>query len=607
MADFMIRFILCNIAVMGITGLLFFIKGILKNSLSCRMQYNLWFIWLGLLTVPFIPFRFPGFSQIAAWFKGFGFSPASVSESVIKNVSVIAPMTDTIRINDLALSVNSKTFSVAGLVLFGIWIVGIFVMTGLTAKSVLYLHAFKNSTLPLQTPKVRSLYEQCLKETNITKNIPVYSTAYLKSPVMAGLFTPCIYLPIHLISDCQESELRYILLHELQHYRYKDAFANALMNLAGIIYWFNPVIRLALKAMRSDREIACDASVLKLLEEDSYGDYGNTLINFAEKVSQVPSPFTSGLGGNKKQIKRRILRIASYEKPTFLKKLKSMTAFMLTAALLLGFAPALSTYGAENNHYQWDISSVNISYPDLSAYFGEYEGSFVLYDSKNDVFHIYDMEHAALRVSPDSTYKIYDALFGLEEGIITPKDSFIAWNKETYPFEAWNAGQTLESAMEASVNWYFQSIDQQLTASGIYSYIRQIEYGNENVSGPLSSYWLESSLKISPIEQVELLIKLQNNSWGFSSENINAVKDSICLFSSDAGKFYGKTGTGRVDGHDVNGWFIGYVETADNTYYFAANIGADTKAAGSIAAEITISILSDMNIWKGSIIDSPDA
>ena len=156
-------------------------------------------------------------------------------------------------------------------------------------------------------------------------------------------------------------------------------------------------------------------------------------------------------------------------------------------------------------------------------------------------------------------------------------------------------------------NWYFQSIDQQLTASGIYSYIRQIEYGNENVSGPLSSYWLESSLKISPIEQVELLIKLQNNSWGFSSENINAVKDSICLFSSDAGKFYGKTGTGRVDGHDVNGWFIGYVETADNTYYFAANIGADTKAAGSIAAEITISILSDMNIWKGSIIDSPDA
>ena len=49
------------------------------------------------------------------------------------------------------------------------------------------------------------------------------------------------------------------------------------------------------------------------------------------------------------------------------------------------------------------------------------------------------MEHATLRVAPNSTYKIYDALFGLEEEIITPENSFIAWNGETYPFEAWNA------------------------------------------------------------------------------------------------------------------------------------------------------------------------
>ena len=118
------------------------------------------------------------------------------------------------------------------------------------------------------------------------------------------------------------------------------------------------------------------------------------------------------------------------------------------------------------------------------------------------------------------------------------------------------------------------------------------------MSGDLSSYWMESSLEISPVEQVELLIKLQNNSFGFAPENIDAVKDSICLSSSDAGAFYGKTGTGRVDGQDVNGWFIGYIETADNTYYFATNIGADSNATGSNAAEITMSILSDMNIWK---------
>ena len=222
----------------------------------------------------------------------------------------------------------------------------------------------------------------------------------------------------------------------------------------------------------------------------------------------------------------------------------------------------------------------------------------VLYDLEIDAWIIHNKEHATLRVSPNSTYKIYDALFGLEEGVITPEDSFIAWNGESYPFEAWNADQTLQSAMASSVNWYFQSVDEQLGTASVYDYIKKIGYGNENMSGDFSTYWMESSLEISPVEQVELLIKLQNNRFDFAPENINAVKDAICLSSSDAGTFYGKTGTGRVDGQDVNGWFIGYIETADNTYFFATNIGADSDATGGNATEITMSILSDMNIWK---------
>ena len=37
------------------------------------------------------------------------------------------------------------------------------------------------------------------------------------------------------------------------------------------------------------------------------------------------------------------------------------------------------------------------------------------------------------------------------------------------------------------------------------------------------------------------------------------------MYKRQAGTFYGKTGTGRVDGQDVNGWFVGLLETADNT------------------------------------------
>lgn len=598
MANFMIRFFLCNVFISGIIGILLLVKRIFKNSLSSRMQYNLWFLLLGLLAVPFIPFRFIGLPQIFSWLDSLRSSPSSGAGTNITGTAEAVTTGNTNWMNDFTLSVNSETPSIAGYILLGIWIVGILAMIILVIKSSLRLHSLEKSALPLQNQEVRRLYHRCLEEMGIHRDIPVYSTAFLKSPIIVGLLKPCIYLPIHLISDYNESDMRYMLLHELQHYKHHDAIASYLMNLAGVVYWFNPLVWYALKEMRNDREVACDTSVLKMLEEDAYEDYGNTLINFAEKVSLTPFPFAAGLGGNMKQMKRRIINIASYEKPTFMKRIKGITAFMLTAVLLLGFAPFISTYAADGSHYQWDSSSENVTYVDLSTYFGEYEGSFVLYDLENDAWSIHDMEHSTLRVAPNSTYKIYDALFGLEEDIITPENSFIAWNGETYPFEAWNADQTLQSAMNSSVNWYFESVDEQLGAADISNYIQEIGYGNENISGDFSTYWMESSLKISPIEQVELLTKLQNNSFGFAPENINAVKDAICLSSSDAGTFYGKTGTGRVDGQDVNGWFIGYIETADNTYFFATNIGADSDATGGNATEITMSILSDMNIWK---------
>lgn len=594
----MIRFFICNVFISGIIGILLIAKRIFKNNLSSRMQYNLWFLLLGLLVVPFIPFRLIGFPQIFSWLGNLRSSPASGTATAIGEAMGINPAGNTDWMNDFALSVKSETPSIAGYILLGIWIVGILAMIILVIKSSLRLRNLEKSALPLQNKEVRILYHHCLEEMGIHRDIPVYSTAFLKSPIIVGLLKPCIYLPIHLISDYNESDMRYMLLHELQHYKHKDAIASYLMNLAGVVYWFNPLVWYALKEMRNDREVACDTSVLKMLEEDAYEEYGNTLINFAEKVSLTPFPFAAGLGGNMEQMKRRIINIASYEKPTFAKRLKGMTAFVLTAVLLLGFAPFISTYAADENYYQWDSSSENVSYVDRSTYFGEYEGSFVLYDLGNDAWSIYDKEHATLRVAPNSTYKIYDALFGLEEGVITPENSFIAWNGESYPFEAWNADQTLQSAMNSSVNWYFQTVDEQLGSSSVYNYIQEIGYGNENMNGDFSTYWMESSLKISPIEQVELLTKLHNNSFEFSPENINAVKDAILLSSSDAGTLYGKTGTGRVDGQDVNGWFIGYIETADNTYFFATNIGANSDATGGKATEITMSILSDMNIWK---------
>lgn len=597
MANFGIRFFLCNIFICIIIVFLIIVKRAFKNYLTSRMQFNLWLLLLGILAVPFVPFRPASFTQIFTlldvWKNAVSSNKGTITEGVL-NPNTSGAVN---QMNDFALSVSRETPSIIGLILCGIWLVGILAMTLLVIKSVSRLNAIKKSALPLQNKDVRILYHNCLKEMKIKRNIPVYSTAFLKSPVIVGLFNPRIYLPIHLISDFNAADIRYMLLHELQHYRHKDALASYLMNFFGILYWCNPCVWYALKEMRNEREVACDTSVLKLLDESDYEDYGNTLINFAEKVSLTPFPFAAGISGSMKQMQQRIANISSYKKPSVFRKIKGFTAFVTIGVILFGLAPMLSTYAAEQRRYQWNIPSDKVSTIDLSVWFSGYEGSFVLYDLNGDTWNVYDMEQATLRTAPNSTYKIYDALFGLEEDVIAPDDSFMAWDGTNHPFEAWNRNQDLFSAMQSSVNWYFEEIDKQIGSSAIQNYIRKIGYGNEIVNADLSAYWMQGALKISPIEQVELLTALYNNQFDFAPENINAIKNSICLFSSESKNFYGKTGTGRVDGQDVNGWFVGLLETAGNTYFFATNIQAAENATGSKASEISLSILSHMGIW----------
>ena len=174
----------------------------------------------------------------------------------------------------------------------------------------------------------------------------------------------------------------------------------------------------------------------------------------------------------------------------------------------------------------------------------------------------------------------------------------MTWNGEDYPFDAWEANQTLSSAMKNSVNWYFQSIDSQLGFHSVKSFLQKIQYGNQQTGSDIDLYWTDLSLKISPIEQVNLLKKFHDNEFQFAPQNIDAVKNSILLSSGSKSSLYGKTGTGQIEGKDVNGWFIGFLETADNVYYFATNIQGETETTGSKATEITTSVLSELNIGK---------
>lgn len=563
------------------------------------MQYNLSIIFLAVLIVPFLPINSAPSS--ISW--SHLLTASSSTNGDIQTTFLSGNGYNLDKINDFAVSVSTQIPTFIHTLLVFFWSIGIFIMFFLLYRSVKQVKALHSSALPLQNEELNALYIECLNEVNSKHTIPIYSTAFLKSPVLAGFLHPRIYLPIHLISDfnagtISATDIRYMLLHELQHYKHKDILIGYLINTVNVFYWFNPLIWYFLKRIRQERELACDSAVLQLLKETEYKSYGNTLINFAETIALSPFPLTMGISGNIKQLKGRILNIASFHQPTFKQKIRGYLICIFVSTIIIGCIPILSVYASDQTGYHFDTTRKNITQLNLSSNFGNYTGSFVLYDQATDKWNIYNIDNASTRIPPNSTYKIYDALLGLESGIITPEHSTFTWNGEPCPFDSWESDQDLTSAMHNSVNWYFQAIDSQAGFQSVKTFLQTINYGNQNTGTNLNLYWTDFSLKISPIEQVELLQNFYQNNFHFDRKNIQAVKNALLLSTTSSGSLYGKTGTGRVNGKDVNGWFVGYIESDNNTYYFATNIQAPSNATGSQATEITEAILSDFGIWK---------
>jgi bla regulator protein BlaR1 len=147
-------------------------------------------------------------------------------------------------------------------------------------------------------------------------------------------------------------------------------------------------------------------------------------------------------------------------------------------------------------------------------------------------------------------------------------------------------------------------IASQIGEARMKDYLKKFNYGNNDISGGLTKFWLQSSLKISPMEQVDFLRKFYDYQLFASQKNVDIVKDVITLSNIKGIKLSGKTGSGGRSLNDkyINGWFVGYVEKDKNVYFFATNIEANEtakkSAGGAEAKEITLKILKDKKLFN---------
>ncbi|MFL7868888.1 MAG: class D beta-lactamase [Anaerolineales bacterium] len=235
---------------------------------------------------------------------------------------------------------------------------------------------------------------------------------------------------------------------------------------------------------------------------------------------------------------------------------------------------------------------------ELKNYFQGLEAAFVLYDLNNDSYVRYNPERCTERFIPASTFKILNSLIGLETGVIPDENYVIQWDGTQYPVASWDQDHTLKTAIQNSVVWYYQELARRVGKEQMQYYVDLANYGNKDISGQIDTFWLEGGLRISANEQVEFLKRLYRNELPFSTRSMDIVKEILVLEKSDSYTLSGKTGSAqRALLHQ--GWFVGYLETNEDVYFFATNFESENPngiANGETAKRITLSVLQGLGL-----------
>jgi beta-lactamase class D len=191
------------------------------------------------------------------------------------------------------------------------------------------------------------------------------------------------------------------------------------------------------------------------------------------------------------------------------------------------------------------------------------------------------------QLPPCATFDIANTLIGLDDGKVTPTTA-LKWDGSPQPVSAWERDADMKAAFRNSIVWWFQRLAVQVGASRYAERLKAFGYGDGDVSGPVTSFWLGptqgGSLGISAREQAGFLQRLYAGKLPVKPEAAAAV---LAVLHDDAGAsgvdISGRTGTCRSspDGSRQTGWWVGRLKTPARDVVFAAVNEGDIALPGA--------------------------
>lgn len=227
-------------------------------------------------------------------------------------------------------------------------------------------------------------------------------------------------------------------------------------------------------------------------------------------------------------------------------------------------------------------------------------GCFVVHDVRADRTLRVNAARCARRLPPASTFKIPNALIGLETGVVTDEHMVIAWDGVERSITDWNRDLDLAAAIRVSSVPYFQELARRVGATRMRDWVRRFGYGNRDIRGGIDRFWLDGRLRISADEQVAFLRRVQDRTLPVSGRTIDILRRIITLEErADGAVLRAKTGWALRGNWNV-GWFVGWIERGDDAWIFALNVEPVGKPPADFLAKrrlLAESLLRLHGVW----------
>lgn len=343
-------------------ALILLVKKAFDRRVSASFHYGIWFLLIVRLLIPFAPQSPTSALNLITPFtsavQSSGASGIGTGNSLSNSVSAkmktagiqpspAKPEKATIA-EDAAASGSTPLESL----LAAVWLAG--VLSSLIYMLTLnrrFLAGLKDA-LPVEDARTRELTEQCKALLHISADIPVSYTSLVGTPSLYGVLHPRLLIPERLAGKLSDPELKYVLLHELAHYKRKDIPVIWVTSVVKSLYWFNPLVWYAFYRMRLDCENACDAFVMTHVGSEEQNGYGHLLLRLLE-INAMPKAAPNGAAMvskiNKMQLKRRITMIANFKNSTPRRILLSVALAALIGITGMTGAQQASAQAAEVN------------------------------------------------------------------------------------------------------------------------------------------------------------------------------------------------------------------------------------------------------------------